>query len=93
MAQNIHRGLVAMKAPAVATHVVTKAVHHGGAFAVAEHPPAGVSGGALMHLVEQSFVSGWHVALLFAAALTLLFGLLIYVFIPARKTAAAPASS
>jgi hypothetical protein len=82
-----------MKAPVGVTHTVTAAVHHGGAFAVAEHPPAGISGTVLMHLVEQSFVSGWHLALLVAAALTLAFGVVIYVFIPARKTAAASASS
>jgi DHA2 family multidrug resistance protein-like MFS transporter len=93
MAKDIHRGLVAMKTPHAVTHAVTSAVHHGGAFAAAEHPPAGVNGGALVHLVEQSFVSGWHAALLFAGGLTLLFGIVIYVFIPARKPAAAPASS
>ena len=93
MAKDIHRGLVAMKAPHAVIHAVTSAVHHGGAFALAEHPPAGVSGNTLMHLVEQSFVSGWHAALLFAALFTLVFGIVIYVFIPARKIAAAPASS
>lgn len=93
MAQGIHRGLIAMGAPSSVTDSVTATVHHGGAFAVAEHPPAGVNGNALMRLVEQSFVSGWHAALLFTAVLTLVFGIVIYVFIPARKTAAATASS
>jgi predicted MFS family arabinose efflux permease len=88
MAQAIKTGLLAMGASPAATHTITKAVHHGGAFVVAEHPPAGLNGVALMHLVEQSFVSGWHVALLFAAALTLLFAVIIYVFIPARRAAA-----
>jgi EmrB/QacA subfamily drug resistance transporter len=93
MVRGIGMGLTAMKAPRAVTHTVTKAVHHGGAFAVAEHPPTGVNGTALMHLVEQSFVSGWHLALLVAAVVTLVFGVVIYVFIPARKTEPAPASS
>lgn len=61
------------------THpALAAAVHHGGAFAAA--PPA------LMRVVEQAFVNGWHAAMLFSFALTLLFGIVLYVFIPARKT-------
>jgi hypothetical protein len=93
MAKNVNRSLVAMKTPPAVTQSVTAAVHHGGAFAAAEHPPAGMSGNVLMGVVEQGFVSGWRAALFFAAVLTLLFGVVIYVFIPSRKATAAHASS
>jgi MFS transporter, DHA2 family, methylenomycin A resistance protein len=92
MAKGITRDLVAMKTPPAVTASVAAAVHHGGAFALAEHPPAGIGSNTLMRIVAQAFGSGWHAALLFAAALTLLFGVVIYVFIPARKAAPAHAS-
>jgi|GEM_PF-2541307 len=93
MSHDINTGLIAMGAPPAAARQITAAVHHGGAFAIAEHPPAGVNASALMHLVEQSFGGGWHAALLFSAVVTLLFGLLIYAIIPARKAAPAPTLS
>ncbi len=85
MAQNIAGGLAAMNAPPVAIRHIVKGVHHGGAFAIAQHPPAGVNASALTTLVEQSFVSGWHTALLVCALITLIFGILIYTLIPSRK--------
>ena len=85
MAQNIAGGLAAMNAPPAAIRHIVKAVHHGGAFALAQHPPAGVNASALTTLVEQSFVSGWHTALLVCALITLVFGILIYTLIPSRK--------
>jgi hypothetical protein len=93
MAQNVSSGLSAMNAPAPAAQQVIAAVHHGGAFAIAEKPPAGVNRNSLMHVVEQSFGSGWRVALMFSAALTLFFGILIYAIVPARKSAAATSLS
>ncbi len=85
MARAVNDGLKAMNASPAAVRSITAAVHHGGAFAAAQHPPAGVNGNALSGLVAQSFGMGWHVALLFAALLTLVFGLVTYVFIPERK--------
>jgi MFS transporter len=87
MARNISTGLVAMSVPASAQHHIVKAVHHGGAFVIAAHPPAGVNAATLMLLVERSFVAGWHTALLVCALLTLLFGIVIFGIIPARRTA------
>ncbi len=87
MASNIARGLVAMHAPAPVTMQVTSAVHHGGAFAIAQQPLPGINARVLAALIEQSFVNGWHIALLVCAAVTLLFGVLIYSLLPARKSA------
>lgn len=91
MASGIASGLTAMHVPAPVVQSVTASVHHGGAFAVAQNPPAGVSSQTLAPLVVHSFVSGWHSALLVAAIVTLLFGLVIYAFIPSRKTVTSPA--
>lgn len=93
MATGIRNDLAAMKVSPAITHHVTKAVHHGGAFAVAEYPPAGISGRTLMPIVEQSFGRGWRDAMLFTAGLSLLFGIVIYALIPTRKTAASAAST
>jgi hypothetical protein len=93
MARNITAGLDAASAPPSVQHAVAAAVHHGGPFAIAQRGADGISAGMLMRIVENAFTSGWHVALLFAAALTLLFGIVIYIFIPARKTEPARASS
>ncbi len=87
MAQSVREGLTAMGAPAAAAHHIVKAVHHGGAFVIAQHPPAGINAAALTALVEQAFVSGWHLALIACAVVTLVFGFLIYALIPARKSA------
>jgi hypothetical protein len=93
MAARVALGLSDAGAPAAAQSVVATAVHHGGAFAIAQRGVDGVDPSMLMRIVEQAFTSGWHVALLFAAALTLLFGIVIYIFIPARKPETARASS
>jgi EmrB/QacA subfamily drug resistance transporter len=93
MASSISGGLNAMNAPAPVAQTVTGSVHHGGAFGVAEHPPAGVDRTALIHLVDNGFVSGWHSAMLLSAAVTLLFGVIIYAFVPSRKVVEATASS
>ncbi|HZZ65083.1 MAG TPA: MFS transporter [Candidatus Baltobacteraceae bacterium] len=93
MARGIASGLAAINVPARAVRLIVKAVHHGGAFTVAQHPPAGVSSAVLTKLVEQSFVQGWHAALLVCAIITAAFGVLIYVLLPARRTARAPSSA
>lgn len=72
---------------------IISAVHHGGAFVIAQHPPAGIRAAALLGLVERSFVHGWHVALSVCAAITVVFGLLIYALLPARKRAAKTAQA
>ncbi len=87
MARGVHDALAAAGIPAAAGEQIGSAVHHGGAFVIAQHPPAGVNAGFLVQLMEQSFVSGWHLALTVCAALTLLAGLLIYGLLPARKSA------
>ena len=89
MASNIAKGLASMHAPVSVTKQVTSAVHHGGAFVIAQQPLPGVNAHVLTTLIEQSFVSGWHAALLVCAVLTLLFGVLIYILLPARKPVAA----
>jgi EmrB/QacA subfamily drug resistance transporter len=94
MASDIGSGLGAMNAAPSVVQSVTSAVHHGGAFALAEHAPAGIGAAALMHVVEHGFAAGWRAAMLFALAFTALFGVLIYAIVPSRKGAeAAPASS
>jgi DHA2 family methylenomycin A resistance protein-like MFS transporter len=92
MARDVNTGLAAMNASPAVTQSVVAAVHHGGAFAVAEKPPGGINANTLMHVVEQAFVSGWRIALLFSAPLTLLIGLVIYAIIPARKAVVAPST-
>lgn len=93
MSNGIRNGLGVMSLSPAVTQSVASAVHHGGAFALADNPPSGVNRITLMHVVERAFVAGWHSAMLWAAAVTLLFGLVIYAFIPTSKTARAPASS
>jgi MFS family permease len=93
MSNDIRNGLGAMNASPAVTQTVASAVHHGGAFGLAENPPPGVSRVTLTHVVARGFVAGWHAAMLLSAAVTILFGLVIYAFIPSRKTAQAAASS
>jgi EmrB/QacA subfamily drug resistance transporter len=93
MARHVMSALRAINAPAAVQQNVAAAVHHGGAFAIAQRGVDGIGVSALMHIVENGFASGWHVALLFAAALTALFGIVIYIFIPERKAQPARAAS
>jgi hypothetical protein len=93
MSNDIRNGLNAMNASPAVTQTVASAVHHGGAFGLAESPPPGVNRLTLMHVVERGFVAGWHAAMLLSAAVTIAFGLLIYAFIPSRKAARSAASS
>jgi DHA2 family methylenomycin A resistance protein-like MFS transporter len=92
MARDIASGLSAMNASPGVTQAVTSAVHHGGAFAVAGHPPAGINATVLMHVVEHGFVAGWHAAMMFTLLVTAVFGILIYALVPSRKTTQATAS-
>lgn len=92
MVSGISSGLSAINVSPAVSRYILQAVHHGGAFAVAQRPPAGLSSTVLTQLVEQSFVQGWHAALLVCAFITLAFGLLIYLVLPARRTAEAPIS-
>jgi hypothetical protein len=93
MSNDIRNGLNAMNASPAVTQTVASAVHHGGAFGLAESPPPGVNRLTLMHVVERGFVAGWHAAMLLSAAVTIAFGLVIYAFIPSRKAARSAASS
>ncbi|HEY5257025.1 MAG TPA: MFS transporter [Candidatus Baltobacteraceae bacterium] len=92
MASGINGGLTAMNASPGATQAITAAIQHGGAFSIAQRPPLGITVGAMSALIDRSFVSGWRLALSFAAAITLLFGLFIYAYVPRRKTLTAASS-
>ena len=84
MSARIARGLTAVNAPAASVSQVVRAVHHGGAFAIAAHPPAGVTTAALTSLVEQAFVNGLHLALGIALALTVVFGVIVVALAPPK---------
>ena len=84
MSNGIARGLAAMNVPAGSAAQIASAVHHGGAFTLAAHPPPGVSSAALSTLIDRGFVDGLHVALGICLALTILFGVLIAGLAPRK---------
>lgn len=92
MSAGISAGLAAMNVPAQTAAQIASAVHHGGAFTLASHPPAGITAGALSAIVAQSFVTGLHIALGIALVLTFVFGIAIAALAP-RKARVAPAST
>lgn len=84
MSSGITKSLTASGAPAAAVAHIARKVHHGGAFTIAAHPPAGVSSGALATIVNHAFVSGLHVALVVAFVLTFAFGVVIAALAPPK---------
>jgi EmrB/QacA subfamily drug resistance transporter len=82
MARSVGANLSAMHVPPASTSQIVGAVHHGGAFVVAAHPPAGITSAMLTSLVSQGFVSGLHIALWLCVALTLILGAVIYTITP-----------
>ncbi|HLI97301.1 MAG TPA: MFS transporter [Candidatus Baltobacteraceae bacterium] len=92
MARSIGAELDDVNASAAVQQTVTAAVQHGGAFALAQRGIDGISQSMLMRIVEQSFTRGWHIAMLFAGAFTLLVGIVVYIFIPERKPEPADAA-
>ncbi len=87
MSHGVSNGLQGLNASQAARTQVMAAVHHGGAFVIAARPPGGLNAAAVVGIVRQSFVQGWHSSLLICALLTLAFGFLIYALLPARKRA------
>lgn len=77
MSGGIAGGLAAMNVPAEAAAQIAGAVHHGGAFTIVAHPPAGVSAARLSALVDRSFVAGLRISMGACLALTILFGALV----------------
>lgn len=89
MSSGIANGLAATGVPADAIQQVTKAVHHGGAFSVASHPPAGVSASVLSGIVNDGFVSGFHVAVAACLIVTIVLAAVIVGLAPPKKKLAA----
>lgn len=77
MSAGVAHGLTAMSVPPAAASQIAAAVHHGGAFTLAAHAPAGVSAAALGALISHSFVEGLRVSLAVCLALMLGLGALV----------------
>lgn len=91
MSANIARGLLAQGVSRGVVAQVAAAVNHGGAFAAAAAPPAGVPKPLLHSLVQSSFTSGLHLAIAACLVLTLACTFAVYAMLRVRREAATAA--